>query len=71
MLVETTLRLIAFLNYDLIILDEASMIDTNLFKELISRIDFAKTSLIIVGDDAQLPPIGKGSPFADIYLSYQ
>ena len=54
------------LNYDLIILDEASMIDTNLFKELISRIDFSKTSLIIVGDDAQLPPIGKGSPFADI-----
>ena len=54
------------LNYDLIILDEASMIDTNLFKELISRIDFSKTSLIIVGDDAQLPPIGKGNPFADM-----
>jgi len=54
------------LDYDLIVLDEASMIDSALFKELIVRIDFSRTSLVIIGDDAQLPPIGKGAPFADL-----
>lgn len=54
------------LDYDLVVVDEASMIDADLFKELLIRIDFSKTSLLIIGDDAQLPPIGKGEPFSDI-----
>lgn len=54
------------LDLDLLVIDEASMIDSMLFKELISRVNFARTSVIIIGDDAQLPPIGKGSPFSDI-----
>lgn len=54
------------LDYDLVVVDEASMIDAALFKELLSRIDFSTTSLLIIGDDAQLPPIGKGEPFSDI-----
>ena len=50
--------------YKVVLIDEASMINSLLFARLVSKID-ADATLIIVGDDAQLPPIGAGSPLSD------
>jgi exodeoxyribonuclease V alpha subunit len=47
------------------VLDEASMVDTWLFYSLIKAIDFSHTRLIMLGDPAQLPPVGAGQPFVD------
>jgi exodeoxyribonuclease V alpha subunit len=50
--------------YQVILIDEASMINSQLFARLMAKIDRDAT-VIIVGDDAQLPPIGAGSPLSD------
>jgi len=55
-------------NYDAIIIDEASMIDINLFLELLKSVP-SGSSIIFVGDADQLPPIGPGQPFKDIIES--
>jgi exodeoxyribonuclease V alpha subunit len=52
--------------YEAVIMDEGSMIDVPLFAEVLSRIDFAKTRLVIVGDHHQLPPVGPGNVLRDI-----
>ena len=50
-----------------VIIDECSMIPTDLFGTLLRAIDTGPLSrLILVGDPNQLPPIGPGRPFADI-----
>lgn len=50
-----------------VLLDEASMDDSELMFRLLSAIDFEGGShLIILGDPAQLPPVGAGAPFADM-----
>lgn len=49
---------------DFIIVDEASMIDTLLMYDLIQGIDFNKTNLLLIGDDAQLPSVGPGNVFS-------
>ena len=50
-----------------IIIDEASMIPTDLLATLFRAIDFNDVKrLILVGDPNQLPPIGPGRPFVDI-----
>jgi len=54
------------LSYKLIIVDEASMIDSSLFYHLFRAIDFKRTKVLIIGDPGQLPPVGSGSPFEDI-----
>jgi exodeoxyribonuclease V alpha subunit len=46
-----------------VIVDEASMVDSELMAAIISR---NPHKLILVGDAAQLPPVGKGQPFHDI-----
>jgi len=46
-----------------VIVDEASMVDSELMAEIIKR---EPEKLILVGDEAQLPPVGKGQPFHDI-----
>lgn len=46
-----------------IIIDEASMVDAWLMAQVIR---FKPRRLILVGDRAQLPPVGKGQPFHDI-----
>jgi len=46
-----------------VIVDEASMVDSELMAEIIKR---EPDKLILVGDEAQLPPVGKGQPFHDI-----
>jgi len=50
--------------YKVVLIDEASMINSLLFARLVSKID-SDATIIIVGDDAQLPPIGAGSPLSD------
>lgn len=56
------------LKADLIILDEASMIDTLLMYDLLKAIP-PTSSLIIVGDTNQLPSIGAGNVLKDIIVS--
>ena len=50
--------------YKVLLIDEASMINSTLFARLMAKVD-PDATLIIVGDDAQLPPIGAGNPLAD------
>ncbi len=53
------------LRYDLVIVDEASMIDLNLMHRLISHLG-EKTRLILLGDKDQLASVEAGSVFADL-----
>lgn len=53
------------LPYDVVIVDESSMIDISLMAKLFNAID-AETKLIMLGDKNQLSPIGAGSIFGDI-----
>ena len=50
---------------NIIIIDEASMINTSLFLSLLSAIKEG-SKVIICGDDGQLPPIGYGNTFHDL-----
>lgn len=56
------------LPYDVILLDEAGMVNSELFFNLISACD-DNCIFIAVGDDAQLPPIGPGNVFSDLMKS--
>ncbi len=53
------------LPYDAVLVDESSMVNTELLFKLITRLKEGAI-LIMVGDPAQLPPIGAGNPFSDI-----
>ena len=53
------------LEADAIIIDEASMVDINLFYALLKAI-IPGTRLIIVGDDNQLPSVGPGQVLHDL-----
>ena len=46
-----------------VIIDEASMVNSNLIAEIIKR---KPAKLVLVGDEAQLPPVGGGQPFHDL-----
>lgn len=46
-----------------IIIDEASMVNSSLMAEIITR---SPDKLILVGDEAQIPPVGAGQPFHDL-----
>ena len=48
--------------FSVMLIDEASMINSSLFARLVAKIK-KSAILIIVGDDAQLPPIGAGNVF--------
>ena len=52
--------------YDIIIIDESSMMDLSLFYNLLKFIDFTKTKILLVGDPAQLPSVGAGNVLFDI-----
>ena len=56
------------LEYDAVIVDEASMIDLMLMDGLVSAIR-PGTRFIIVGDDDQLPSVGAGNVLRDIITS--
>ncbi len=51
--------------FSVMLVDEASMINSSLFARLVAKIN-KKAILIIVGDDAQLPPIGAGNVLSDV-----
>ena len=51
--------------FDVLLLDEASMVNARLFYRLVSRLKETAV-LIVVGDDGQLPPIGAGDTLRDI-----
>lgn len=46
-----------------VVIDEASMVDSHLLAEIVRR---HPMSIVLVGDEAQLPPVGRGQPFHDI-----
>lgn len=54
-----------YLDCDLIIIDEFSMVDTWLANQLFSAIS-SNTQVIIVGDSDQLPSVGPGQVLADL-----
>lgn len=53
------------LQYEAVIADESSMIDLSLFSHLLDALPL-KSKLILVGDAAQLPPVGAGNVFSDL-----
>ena len=53
------------LDVDVMIIDEASMIDLRLAKRLLNVIDSNRTRLILLGDKYQLSAVGPGSVLAD------
>ncbi len=53
------------LEEDLIIVDEASMVDISLFYHLLCAMKQG-ARLILVGDTEQLPPVGPGTPLKDL-----
>lgn len=59
------------LRYDIVILDESSMVDVELFKHLIQAIDFNSTKLLMIGDNAQIPSVSCGNIFHDLLNSKQ
>lgn len=54
---------------DVLIIDEFSMVDIFLFKRVIDAIDFSKTKLLIIGDNAQLPSVSCGNLLHDFMQS--
>lgn len=58
------------LPYDVVIVDEFSMVDIFLFRHLLEAIDFNKTKLLLIGDDAQIPSVGAGNVLYDL-LKYE
>ncbi len=51
--------------YNLVILEESSMIPVDLAWEVVKRMG-PNTRLLWVGDEEQLPPVGYGTPFRDL-----
>ena len=52
--------------YDVVIVDEFSMVDIFLMRKLLEAIDFNKTKLLLIGDDAQIPSVGAGNVLYDL-----
>ena len=53
------------LDCDILVIDEASMVNVYLFYKLLKAVP-KKCKIVIVGDDMQLPPIGTGAIFTDL-----
>lgn len=58
-------REISYLQADLIIIDECSMIDARLFSYFLASVKEG-TRVVLIGDKDQLPPVEAGSLFADL-----
>ena len=50
---------------EVLVIDEASMIDTWLWDQILARVG-GHTQLVLVGDVDQLPPVGPGAVFQDL-----
>lgn len=57
------------LPYDVVIVDEVSMVDTELLSHLLKAIDERRTRLVLVGDFNQLPSVGPGAILSDLVKS--
>ena len=55
---------------EFIIIDEASMIDTYLFANLLKGIS-SNCKIVVIGDDHQLPSVGPGQVLHDLIASHQ
>ena len=53
-------------NADVILIDEASMIDLELFEKLLNLLNINRTKLMLIGDVNQLPSIGAGNVLSDL-----
>ncbi|MBA3538135.1 MAG: ATP-dependent RecD-like DNA helicase [Deltaproteobacteria bacterium] len=56
------------LDLDMLVIDEASMVDVPLFRAVLSALK-SGTQLVLVGDIDQLPSVGPGSVLADVIAS--
>jgi exodeoxyribonuclease V alpha subunit len=54
---------------DLVILDEVSMITNELMAAVMDAIDIKRTSLLLIGDQDQLPSVGPGAILRDLLKS--
>lgn len=54
------------LPYDLIVIDETGMVNTDMFYYLLQAINWNRTKLFIIGDPAQLLPVGLGNVYQDL-----
>ena len=54
------------LPFDVVIVDETSMVDTKLMSELLEAIHPERTRLVLVGDANQLPSVGPGAILRDL-----
>lgn len=62
---DRTTELSGFIEADLVIVDEVSMVDVHLARSLLRALRPA-TALVLVGDPNQLPPVGPGSILRDL-----
>ncbi len=56
------------LQADLVLVDEASMLDVRLAAQLLAAVP-ASATVVLVGDIDQLPPVGPGQPLRDLIAS--
>ena len=54
------------LTQEVVVVDEFSMTDIYLFATLLRAIDFGKTKLLLIGDDAQIPSVSAGNVLYDL-----
>lgn len=57
-----------FLNYDILIIDESSMLSIKLFNLLLKFINPTVTKILLIGDSYQLPSIQSGNLYQDLLL---
>ncbi len=57
------------LGCDVLIIDEYSMTDIFLFKRVLDAVDFNRTKLLMIGDNAQLPSVSCGNLLHDFMQS--
>lgn len=57
------------LTCDVVIIDEFSMVDVFLMEKVLKAIDFQRTKLMLIGDDAQIPSVGAGNILHDLIKS--
>lgn len=55
-----------YIGYDVLIIDESSMMSVSLFNTLIRYVNPAKTKILLVGDSYQLPSIQYGNLYHDL-----
>ena len=55
-----------YIDYDILIIDECSMLSVSLFYTLLQHVDYTKTKLLLIGDSYQLPSIQHGNLYHDL-----